>query len=86
MRVGLIEEEKILTVKQYLEDWLANRKVSGHVIASILAWGQSVSEMKNKFGGRGLKSLVHADGKPIVAQKAAQQADAAIAGNRRRAA
>jgi hypothetical protein len=38
-KAGLIEAEKKLTVKQYLHDWLANRKEAKHAVASLLAWG-----------------------------------------------
>ena len=61
-RVGLIEEEKRLTLKQYLDDWLANRKASGYAVASLLAWGQSVREMCSLFGDRPLAKLTHGDG------------------------
>ena len=70
-KVGLIEIEKTLTVKQSLDDWLANRKASGHAVASLLAWGQSVREMNTMFGGRPLTSLTHADGE---AYRSAMQA------------
>lgn len=60
--VGLIEVEKMLTVKDYLENWLENRKASGHAVASILAWGQSVRELNTLFGDHSLASLTHSDG------------------------
>jgi integrase len=68
--VGLIDAEKTLTVKPYLEDWLANRKVAGYAVASLLAWGQSVRELIAMFGERSLASLTHADGE---AYRAAMQ-------------
>lgn len=70
-KVELIEAEKKLTVKQYLDDWLANRRAAGHATASLLAWGQSVREMNTMFGERSLASLTHADGE---AYRAAMQA------------
>ena len=61
-KVGLIETEQTLSVKQYLTDWLTNRKAAEHAVASLLAWGQSVREMNTLFGDRSLTSLTHADG------------------------
>jgi integrase len=58
-------------VKQFLDDWLANRKAANHAVASLLAWGQSAREMTNLFGERALASLTHADGE---AYRAAMQA------------
>lgn len=60
--VGLIDAEKTLTVKQYLDGWLAGRKSAEHAVASLLAWGQSVREINTMFGERSLASLTHADG------------------------
>src|SRR4051794_8910830 len=38
-KAGLVEAEKTLTAKQYLDDWLANRREANHAVASLLAWG-----------------------------------------------
>lgn len=60
-----------LTVGRYLDDWLRSRKEAKHAVASLLAWGQSVREMKALLGERSLVSPTHSDGE---AYRAAMQA------------
>ncbi|MDY3561966.1 site-specific integrase [Gemmata sp. JC673] len=69
--VGLCESEQKLAVGQFLDDWLAARRASGHAASSLLAWGQSVREMKGMFKDRAITSLTHADGE---AYRSAMQA------------
>jgi len=60
--VGLIVVEQKQTVAEFLAKWLADRKVAGYKTASLIAWGQTATEMSGLFGQRTLASLTHSDG------------------------
>ncbi|WP_171472667.1 site-specific integrase [Frigoriglobus tundricola] len=66
----MIEAEKKLSVKQYLDDWLAAKRTGGYKPASLIAWGQTVKELTALFGTKALTALTHADGE---AYRAAMQ-------------
>src|SRR5262245_2387893 len=63
--VGLVEPERRLTVREYLEDWLSRKKTAGHAVASAVVWGQAVRDINELFGNRPLTSLTHADGEAL---------------------
>src|SRR6516164_5393261 len=60
--VGLIEPPQRLTVGEFLTSWLAGKKAAGHKPTSLRAWGQTIADLTEQFGGRPLASLAHADG------------------------
>ena len=60
--VGLIEPVRRLTVGEFLRDWLVGKQTAGLKTASLLAWGQTVTEMTALFGDRPLASLEYKDG------------------------
>jgi integrase len=61
--VGLIDAPApVLTVSQYLTDWLTNKAAAGHPQSTIRAWEVVISEIVAVFGDRPLSALTHADG------------------------
>jgi len=65
--VGLVEPPQRLTVGEFLTSWLAGKKAAGHKPTSLRAWGQTVADLSERFGGRPLASLAHADGEAFRA-------------------
>jgi integrase len=60
--VGLVASLQRLTVAEFLTSWLAGKRAAGHKPTSLRAWGQTVAALSERFGGRQLTSLTHADG------------------------
>jgi hypothetical protein len=48
-------------VAEFLGQWLQDKKAAGYKPASLIAWGQTVTELNNTFGGKLLTTLGHAD-------------------------
>lgn len=60
--VGLIESEVRLATDTFLKEWLDGKKTNGYKPASLIAWGQTVTELSSLFGAKPLVTLTHADG------------------------
>lgn len=69
--VGLVDVANHMTTAAFLADWLAGKRAGGYKPASLVAWGQTVSELTELVGTRPLASLTHADGE---AYRSAMQA------------
>ncbi|MEZ6141074.1 MAG: site-specific integrase [Zavarzinella sp.] len=66
-RAELIEPVQTMTVADFLNQWQDNKKAAGHKIASMVAWGQTATELTKLFGNRAIASLTHADGEKFRA-------------------
>lgn len=60
--VGLIEPEVRLAADAFLKTWLDGKKANGYKPASLIAWGQTVTELIGILGAKPLVELAHADG------------------------
>lgn len=60
--MGLVEPQQRLTVGQFVEKWLEDKKAAGYKIASVISWEQTVTELTTLLGERPLVSLTHTDG------------------------
>jgi integrase len=69
--VGLVEPRQLLTVAEFLQSWLADKKTKGYKPASLTAWGQTATELTAILGDKPLSCLTHADGE---AYRSAMQA------------
>ena len=69
--VGPRQPKQLLTVRDFLATWLADKKAKGYKVASLIAWGQTVTELTTIFGDKPLLSLTHTDGE---AYRSAMQA------------
>ncbi len=60
--VGLIPARVSRTVAEFLAGWLAGKEAAGFKPTSLIAWGQTVTELSALLRARSLDSLTHADG------------------------
>jgi hypothetical protein len=69
--VGLIEEQRRITLGEFVASWLEGKKAAGHKPTSLRAWRQTTDALTEHFGTRPLTTLNHADGEAF---RAAMQA------------
>ena len=68
-KIGLIPPRQLTsTVGEFVKEWLAGKEAAGFKPTSLLAWGQTVTELTKMFAPRPLAALTHADGEAFRAQ------------------
>jgi integrase len=63
VKVGLAEAANILTLEEFLANWLETKREMGHKVASLVAWGQTVNCLLDSLGSnKVLVEVTHTNG------------------------